>query len=76
MTERPKHPKKDLEVVLRWGEAQGWRVVRAKGYYKMYCPCSERHKKTVHLSPSNPRYRRNLLQFLRRETCWREVRQR
>ena len=68
---RPKHPRKDLEAVLREAEGKGWRVTKGKGYYKMLCPCG-RHQKSVHLTPSDPDYRRHLLGQLRRATCWDE----
>ncbi len=28
------------------------------------------HKKTIHVTPSDPGYRRHLVGWLRRETCW------
>lgn len=74
---RPRHPDKDLERVLREAESQRngpWRVDRGKGYYRMWCPCPAKHKKTVRLTPSDPRYERNLRAWLRRETCWEEDR--
>lgn len=70
MAGRPKHQKKDLEAVLRDGERQGWRITKGKKYYKMYCPCEAKHLKTVKNSPSDPNYRKNLLGYLERETCW------
>jgi hypothetical protein len=51
-------------------EARGWRVERGSKYYKLMCPCAEEHFKTVHLTPSNPKYRINLLAWLRRCACW------
>jgi hypothetical protein len=70
---RPKHQDKDLERILRLAEAQDWRVEkRPKGYFKMKCNCAELHMKTVHLTPSNPNYGRNLLGWLRRCSCWKE----
>jgi hypothetical protein len=68
---RSRHPDKDLEAVLRSLERQGWRIERGQKYFKAYCPCGL-HKKTVHLTPSGPRYLRNLVGWLRRETCWEE----
>lgn len=70
---RPRHPKKDLEQVLKAAEEQGWRVERGGRYYTMYCPCDEKHKKTVKLTPSDPNYRQNLLGQLRRATCWKDL---
>jgi hypothetical protein len=67
---RPRHPDKDLERILKEAEDRGWRVERGKRYYKIYCPCPEMHKKSVHLTPSDPGYRRNLLGQLGRATCW------
>lgn len=47
----------------------GWRVERGN-YWKCYCPCAQRHLKTVHLSPSDPNYLKNVKAQLRRATCW------
>lgn len=69
---RPKHPRKELESLLRRAEEQGWVVKKGKKYFKMYCACASKHIKTVHLSPSNPKYLQDLLGYLRRATCWRE----
>ena len=71
---RPKHQDKDLEKVLKSAEAQGWRIERRKGYYKLKCPCSERHLKTVSLTPSGANYLRNLVGQLNRATCWEDDR--
>lgn len=70
---RPRHPDKGLEAVLREAERQGWRVERGRRYYKMKCPCDDKHLKTVHISPSDPNYLRNLTGLLKRETCWEEA---
>ena len=67
---RSKHPRKELEALLKEGEAKGWRVVMGGRYFKMYCPCDDKHLQTVHLSPSDPNYERNLRGQLRRGTCW------
>jgi hypothetical protein len=69
---RPKHPDKDLEPVLKEAESQNWIVTKGKKYFKMKCPCPDKHSKTVHLSPSDPKYRKNLLAQLLRATCWKE----
>lgn len=69
---RPKHPVKELEVVLAAAEGQGWTVTKGRKYFKMLCGCADKHMKTVHLSPSNPHYLRNLIGQLGRATCWRE----
>jgi hypothetical protein len=68
---RQRHPIKELETVLRDAEARGWRVERG-GYFMMKCPCTERHMKTVHLTPSNPNYERNLRAWLARCSCWKD----
>lgn len=68
---RPKHPKKELEQVLREAEAKGWRVEkRPNRYFKMKCPCDKAHIKTVKVSPSNPYYEKQLRAQLSRVTCW------
>ena len=66
---RPRHQKPELEKILRAAEVQEWRVVKAKKF-KMYCPCSRQHMKTVVLTPSNPNYAKELRRYLARETCW------
>jgi hypothetical protein len=67
---RPRHPRKELEALLKEAERKGWRVVKGSKYFKMYCQCSDQHWTTVHLTPSGPNYERNLRGLLRRETCW------
>jgi RNase adaptor protein for sRNA GlmZ degradation len=68
---RPKHPKKELEKVLREAENKGWRVdKRPNSYFKMKCPCDLQHIKTVRISPSNPYYEKQLRAELSRKTCW------
>jgi hypothetical protein len=68
---RPRHQKPELEAILRDAESLGWRVIKAKKF-KMYCPCDDKHIKTVNLTPLNPNYARELRNQLRRATCWRE----
>jgi hypothetical protein len=60
----------DIDAVLKEARNRRWRVERGKGYYKMWCPCPDKHMKTVHLTPSSPNYVRNLVGQLRRATCW------
>jgi hypothetical protein len=69
---RPRHPVKELEWVLRTAELRGWRVTRGKKYFKMKCSCPRMCIKTVHLSPSDPKYAVNLIGYLTRTTCWTE----
>jgi len=70
---RPRHPKKDLEAILRLCEAAGWRVEKpSRGYFKVKCGCPDKHMRTVHLTPSDPNYGKNLLGWLRRRPCWRQ----
>ena len=69
MGERPRHPRKELEAVIREAERRGWRASRSRLYYVMLCPCGA-HRKSVHLTPSDPGYERNLRGWLRRATCW------
>lgn len=61
----------DIRELLDDLEGQGWRVVRGK-YWKCYCPCPKKHWKTVHITPSDPRYLKNLKGKLKRDTCWKE----
>jgi hypothetical protein len=69
-----KHPRKDLQEVLEKFSAAGWQVINPPKYYKVYCPCVQQHKRTIHLTPSDPNYGRNALAWMRRQTCMREHR--
>ena len=64
-----RHPKKDLEAVLGEYYAAGWTVLDGSKYYKVRCP-NGCHKRSIHLSPSNPHYGQEALQWLRRYTCY------
>ena len=67
---RPKHPRRDLEFLLREAERQGWRISGGGNkYFKIKCPCAEKHLKIVHLIPSE-NYSKNLRRWLARRTCW------
>ncbi|NIJ10637.1 putative RNA binding protein YcfA (HicA-like mRNA interferase family) [Saccharomonospora amisosensis] len=70
---RPRHPDPELEKLLKSLERQGWRVWRGKGYYKAYCSCPDRHKKTIRITP-NKSYNLNVRMQLKRRTCWQEER--
>jgi hypothetical protein len=75
---RPRHPVKELEAVLREAEEKKpkWRVTKRKRYFTLWCPCAAKHKKTVHLSPSDPNYETRLRSYLKSRTCWdQEVKQ-
>lgn len=67
---RPRHPVKELEAVLREAEEKQRRVTKRNRYFMLWCPCDGKHKKTVHLSPSDPRYEVNLRSYLSSRTCW------
>ena len=62
----------DIAELLDELRKQGWRVGRRKRYWVCYCACPDKHMKTVHLSPSDPRYLKNLKGQLKRATCWKE----
>ncbi|HAU5562884.1 MULTISPECIES: hypothetical protein [Enterobacterales] len=40
MSERKRHPHKEIESVLRYAEVQGWKIVQGghHAWGKMYCP--------------------------------------
>lgn len=70
---RKRHPNKDLAAILKEAEKKkGWRITEGR-YYTMWCPCPEKHKKTVVRTPSNPNYVKDLLGELRRSTCWERI---
>lgn len=68
---RPRHPRKELETLLRAAEDQGWTVVKGRKYYRCRCPCGE-HLKTIHLTPSDPGYARNQRAWFTRQACWKD----
>jgi hypothetical protein len=68
---RPRHTDKDIEAFLRLLESKGWRIEKRK-YFWVRCAEGCRCMKTVHLTPSDPNYLRNLQQWVRRCPCWRE----
>lgn len=71
MIARQRHPKKDLEAILKSAEAHGWNFERKQKYFMGKCSCGVHHR-TVHLSPSDPNYGTNLDHWFRRQTCWKE----
>lgn len=69
---RPRHPNKKLEDLLSEAEANGWQATRGKRYYKIRCKCGT-HQRTVHITPSDPNYERNLRHWLKRTGCWEDA---
>jgi hypothetical protein len=71
VSSRPKHPTKEIETLLQSLERHGWTVKKGKKYFRAYCGggCHQ-HMKSVHITPSDPRYLQNLMGWLKRETCW------
>lgn len=50
----------------------GWLIFDPPKYYKCYCVCAEKHKTTVHLTPSGGSYIRNKTQWLERQPCYKD----
>ena len=69
---RPRHPNKDLEALLREAEAKGWRATKPRKYFKVFCGCGQ-HQRTVHITPSDNDYERNLRGWLKRTGCWEDA---
>lgn len=65
----PKHPRKELEALLREFDRVGWRIKKGKKYYRLLCPCGE-HAHSVHITPSGRNYAKNLLRWLHRQECY------
>lgn len=60
----------DIADVVAEYEAKGWTYGRrGRGYPYLICPCGSHGPKTVHLTPSDPNYARNLRGWLRRQHC-------
>ena len=60
------------EEAIKLAESKKWRIDDSKKYYKLKCPCELKHIKTVHRTPSDPNYCKNLMAWLRRQSCMRE----
>lgn len=69
---RPRHPNKNLEALLKEAERRVWGVLKGGRYFKIRCPCGE-HQRTVHITPSDPNYERNLRGWLKRTGCWEDT---
>lgn len=68
-----KHPNKELEALLAEFDEAGWRIIDPPTYYKVYCPCPLKHKRTVHLTPSNPKYILETRLWLHRQPCYNDT---
>ncbi|GAA4283321.1 hypothetical protein GCM10022261_08520 [Brevibacterium daeguense] len=67
-----KHPNKELEALLEEFHEAGWQIINPKKkYYKVRCPCGS-HYRSIHISPSNPRYSQDALSWLYRQPCYSE----
>ena len=69
MPDRPRHPDKRIEELLRVAEAHDWQVTRKNRYYLARCPCG-RCQESVHLTPSDPNYVRNKLNKMSKCPKW------
>ncbi len=69
MGDRPRHQRSDIEQILRDAEASGWVFTRRNEYFRGKCSCEGKHMRTVHATPSSPRYAINLRKWFER-TCW------
>lgn len=65
----PTHQRKELEAVLGEFHEAGWTIEKRKKYYRVFCPCGD-HMRSIHLTPSNPNYSKNVLKWLYRQTCY------
>lgn len=66
--DRPKHPKREGEDLLREAETRGCTITRGKGYFKMKCPCGD-DMLTIHLTPQRGHFRAKL-RLMQKWSCW------
>jgi hypothetical protein len=66
-----RHQKPELEDVLERFHQAGWRIEDPPKYYTVKCPCGL-HQRWIHLTPSNPRYGRQAINWLQRQPCYHE----
>jgi hypothetical protein len=65
-----KHPNKEIQRFLIELHLQGWRIQDPPKYYKALCGCPEKHRTTIHITPSGGYYLNNKRQHLRNMTCF------
>jgi len=65
-----KHPKPDLQQLLIDLDAEKWRIVDPPTYYKVLCPCPQKHKTWVHLTPKNRDYAQQKRTYLSTHACF------
>lgn len=58
--------KQELAAILSEARGKRWQVTKGKKYWKLWCPNPCKCRKTVHLTPSDPRYVMNLRHVLAR----------
>lgn len=58
----------EVQAILVAFHEAGWRVDDTRTYYRVMCPCGD-HQRSIHLTPSDPNYGRNALQWLKRQSC-------
>lgn len=55
---RPRHPKKEIEEVLKYAESKGWEIIVGGSHVwgKGYCPLRTRDGHKIHIfsTPKNP----------------------
>jgi hypothetical protein len=69
---RPKHPVKELEALLKDVENQDWRVDKKQRYFRIRCSSDCKCMRWVHLTPSSGTYEKDIRAWLKRRPCWRE----
>ncbi|MEY4961358.1 MAG: hypothetical protein RLZZ249_55 [Actinomycetota bacterium] len=67
-----RHPNKEIQRFLIELHLQGWRIQDPPKYYKALCGCPEKHRTTIHITPSGGYYLNNKRQHLRNMTCFGE----
>lgn len=64
-----RHKDDAVQRILEQFDELGWTITDQSTYYKAFCPCPSKHKRWVHLTPSDPNYAKNLAAWLRRQPC-------
>lgn len=64
-----RHPRKDLEPLLREFHDAGWRIEDPPTYYTVKCPCGS-HQRQIHLTPSGRNYAKSAQRWLYRQPCY------
>jgi len=67
-----RHPNKELQLILLELHLSGWKIKNPPKYYKAFCSCPQKHRTTIHITPSGRYYLNNNRKYLLEYTCYKK----